>query len=195
MKRKFTIVLNFTHELVTRCWAIMLLATYWFHQVSRGKVELQFALGGLKREFFYVGLTSAVVTLFTGMGSALIYMGIEDIFSDYIEKQRRKSVLIIYVILLSLLIFRIFWWYKVSGGSQLIGGMKREFLFPGFICAAVLILIELGDTFLSTYMRDLYEDNPEKFLRRRRNRWIVMHIILLSVISLGTYWHYTLVFK
>lgn len=113
MKKAFTIFVGFIHDLATGCWAAAVLTIYWLNRLSLERTELQSLLGGLKKEFFYLGLACAVVVFITGAGRTFTYAYTGRVYGEDAEKLRRRMLLIKHIILFSVFFAGTYWQYTI----------------------------------------------------------------------------------
>lgn len=113
MKRASTIIIGFLHDSAVGCWAATVLAVYWLDRLSFERLELQPALGGLKKEFFYIGLVCVAVVLLAGVGRTFTYAYIGSVYGKDAEKLRRKMLIVKHIILFSVFGAGIYWQYTM----------------------------------------------------------------------------------
>jgi len=91
MKKVLVVVNVFVHDFASALWLATILAVYWIERAasSPGVEEILF---GLKKEFFFFGIGSLVVTLLTGAVRTLTYA--EGIYGVDAEKMRKRILIV-----------------------------------------------------------------------------------------------------
>jgi hypothetical protein len=91
MKNILLVINAFIHDFVSALWLAALLVVYWINTYSAPSEAGLFILR-LKKNFFYIGIGSLIMILFTGLWRMLTYRTGE--LGEEIEK-KRKTILII----------------------------------------------------------------------------------------------------
>jgi hypothetical protein len=188
MKKVLRTFIGFGHNFATRCWVMTVVAIYWFNRLSLENTELQSALTGLKKELFYLGLACVAVILLAGTGRTFYPTDVKKIFDKEREKERLMQLLRMYIILFLVLFIGIYWRYSIAG-------LGKELFYLGLVCILVLLPLEIERSLRFRYIRNTYGKDPEKLERIWKKMMFVWHIVLLSALTAGTYFQYTMVFK
>jgi uncharacterized membrane protein YtjA (UPF0391 family) len=151
--------------------------------------ELQPMLSGLNKELFYLGLVCIVVILLAGAGRTFYPTDVKKIFDKKREKQRIGQLLRMYLILFLVLFIGIYWRYHS------IAGLGKELFYLGLVCVLVMLPFEIERSLRFRYIGNAYGNDPEKLEKVWKKMMFVWHIVLLSGLTAGTYFQYTLVSK
>jgi hypothetical protein len=182
MKKVLRTLIGHGHNFATRCWVMTVLAVYWFNRLSVENTEL------LKKELFYLGLVCAAVILLAGTGRTFYPTDVKKIFDKEREKERIKQLLRMYLILFLVLFIGIYWRYSIAG-------LEKELFYLGLVCILVLLPLEIERSLRFRYIRNTYGKDIEKLGRIWKKMMWMWHIVLISALTAGTYWQYTMVFK
>ncbi|MBI4823046.1 MAG: hypothetical protein HY805_02295 [Nitrospirae bacterium] len=188
MKKILRTFIGHGHNFATRCWAMTVLAIYWFYRLSLKNTELRSSLIGLNKELFYLGLVCTTVILLAGTGRTFYPTDVKKIFDKKREKQRLKQLLRMYLILFLVLFTGIYW---RSGIAEL----GKELFYLGLVCILVLLPFEIERSLRFRYIGNTYGNDPEKLQRIWKKMMFVWHIVLISALTAGTYWQYTMAFR
>jgi hypothetical protein len=176
------------HNFATRCWGMTVIGVYWFDRLSMENAELQSSLAELNKELFYLGVACIVVILLAGTGRTFYPTNVEKIFDSSREKQRIKQLSKMYVILFAVVFTGIYLRYGFAGSG-------KELLFLGIICLVVMLPLEAERSLRFRYIGNHYGKDLVKLERIWKKMMFVWHIVLMSALTAGTYWQYTMVFK
>jgi hypothetical protein len=188
MKKLFRTFIGHGHNFATRCWAFTVLAVYWFNRLSLENTELGSSLTGLNKELFYLGVVCIAVILFAGTGRTFYPTNVIKIFDKTREKQRIKQLSKMYVILLSVVFGGI---YLRLGAAEL----NKELLYLGLVYILIMLPLEAERSLRFRYIGNAYIKDPEKLEPIWKKMMFVWHIVLMTALTAGTYWQYTIVFK
>jgi hypothetical protein len=188
MKKLLRTLIGHGHNFATRCWAMTVLAVYWFNRLSLENTELQSSLTGLNRELFYLGLVCIAVILLAGTGRTFYPTNVIKIFDKTREKQRIKQLLKMYLILFLFLFIGMYLRYGIAG-------LERELLYLGLVYILVMLPLEAERSLRFRYIGNTYGNDPEKLEPVWKKMMFVWHIVLMTALTAGTYWQYIMVFK
>ena len=90
-------------------------------------------------------------------------------------------------------VLAVYWIHHITASpelSDILFGLKKQFLYLGLVCVLVVFATGTGRTF--TYVGNVYGADAEK---RRRKMLIIKHIILFAVFGLGIWWQYSMVYR
>lgn len=180
MKKVLRTLIGHGHNFATRCWVMTVLAIYWFNRLSQENTEL------LKKELFYLGLICAGIILLAGTGRTFYPTDVKRIFDRKREKERIRQLLRMYIILFLVLFIGIYMRYSIA---------VKELFYLGLLCILVLLPLEIERSLRFRYIGNAYGKDEEKLYRIWKRMMWVWHIVLISVLTAGTYWQYTMVFK
>jgi len=189
MKKVLRTLIGHGHNFATRCWVMTVIAVYWFNRLSLKNTELQSLLAGLKKELFYLGLVCVAVILLAGTGRTFYPTDVKKIFDKKREKQRINQLLRMYLILFLVFFIGIYWRYSN------IAELGKELFYLGLVCILVLLPLEMERSFRFRYIGNAYGNDLEKLERIWKKMMWVWHIVLISALTAGTYFQYTIVFK
>ena len=188
MEKILRTLIGHGHNFATRCWAMTVLAVYWFNRLSLENTELQSALSGLKEELFYLGLVCTGVILLAGTGRTFYPTDVKKIFDKKREKERVKQLLRMYLILFLVLFMGIYLRYSIAG-------LGKELFYLGLVCVLVMLPFEIERSLRFRYIGNTYGEDPEKLERIWKKMMLVWHIVLLSALAGGTYLQYAIIYK
>ena len=189
MKKLFRTFIGHGHNFATRCWALTVLAVYWFNRLSLENSELQSSLAGLNKELFYFGLVCIAVIIFAGSSRTFYPTNVIKIFDKSREKQRIKQLSKMYIVLL-IVVFGVI--YLRYGNAEL----NKELLYLGLVYMMVMLPLEAERSLRFRYIGNAYSNKaPEKLEVIWKKMMFVWHIVLMAALTAGTYWQYTMVFK
>lgn len=188
MKKILRKLIGHGHNFATRCWAMTVIGVYWFDRLSMENTALQSTLSELNRELFYLGVACIVIILLAGSGRTFYPTNVEKIFDRKREKQRIQQLSRMYVILFAVVFTGIYLRYGFAG-------LGRELFYLGLVCLVVMLPFEVERSLRFRYIGNHYGEEPEKLERIWKKMMFVWHIVLMSGLTAGTYWQYTLVFK
>lgn len=112
MKKAFSIFIGFLHDFAAGCWGASVLAVYWVHRIEN-REGLGTMFFGLKKQFFYLGLTCVATVLLAGVGRTFVYAYIGDVYGKDAEKLRRKMLAVKHIILFTVFGLGIYWQYTM----------------------------------------------------------------------------------
>jgi putative copper export protein len=110
MNKALTILIGFVHDFSAGCWAATVLAIYWLSTAAT-PAGLEAALGGLKRQFFFLGLGCVALVLATGAGRTFTY--VKNVYGPDAERTRRKMLVVKHVFLLAVFGLGTIWQYTM----------------------------------------------------------------------------------
>ncbi len=204
------------HSSVSKFWMATVFTVYWLDWLSRParigeNLELVSIIGGLKKEFFYLGLVCAVIFILAGMRSVLtIRIGMKKEGDNWMPpamsplKEKMEVLIVTFIFILLFFGGRICWqlravspslklWSVGDPGTQTIG----FFLFLIATWAIIVVFLPglLLEYALFTYLPNTYRGDAKKYRRFYMGIIRIMHIILLLILGAGTYWQYKMTFK
>lgn len=112
MNKALTIFIGFLHDFAAGIWLATVLAVYWLDRIA--DANLQLALTGLKKEFFYIGFVCVGIVFIAGMGRTFVYAQIGDVYGKDAERLRRKMLMIKHILLLVVFGIGIYWQYVMT---------------------------------------------------------------------------------
>ncbi len=189
MKKILRTLIGHGHNFATRCWLMTVVGVYWFNQQSLEHTELQSEFAGLNKELFYLGLGCIAIILLAGFGRTFYPNDVKKIFDKTREKERIKQLLKMYVILFAVFFPAIYRRYSA------VAGIGQELSYLGIVCLLVMLPMEAERSLRFRYIGNTYGKDPEKLERIWKKMMFVWHIVLMSALTAGTYWQYTIVFK
>lgn len=188
MKKLLRTVIGHGHNFATRCWVLTVVAVYWFSQLSIKRIELQSDLAAMNKELFYLGLVCIGVIFLAGTGRTFYPNDIKKIFDKKREKERIKQLSKMYLIVFGFIFMFVHIRYFFPG-------IVMELLYLGLFWVLVSAPFEIERSLRFRYIGNTYGKDPEKLERIWKKMMVVWHIVLLSALSAGTYFQYTLVFR
>ena len=189
MKKILRTLIGHGHNFATRCWAMTVLAVYWFNQLSMKHMELQSELAGLMKELFYLGLVCITIILLAGWGRTFYPNDVKKIFDSTREKERIKQLSKMYVILFAVLFSAMYIKYSA------VAGIGQELSYLGIVCLLVMLPMEAERSLRFRYIGNRYGKDLANLERIWKKMMLVWHIVLMSALTAGTYWQYTITFK
>ena len=112
MNKVLTICVGFIHDFAAGIWAATVLAVFWLDRVTNTEIER--VLGGLKKEFFYIGLVCIGIVFLAGAGRTFTYAYAGDVYGADAEKMRRKMLIIKHIILFIVFGTGTYWQYSMT---------------------------------------------------------------------------------
>jgi putative copper export protein len=91
MNKYLKIINSYTHDFASALWLATVLVVYWTNKYVLPAGTEEFFLR-FKKEFFFIGLGSLAVILFTGIGRTYAY---KEEHSEEEAGSRRKEILIV----------------------------------------------------------------------------------------------------
>lgn len=186
MKKILRTFIGHGHNFATRCWALTVLGVYWFSRPSLKNFVHQLSLAGLKEELFYLGLACTAVFLLAGVGRTFYPTDVKKIFDSKREKQRIKQLLKMYLILFLVVFGAIYLRYHIA---------VKELFYLGLVFILIMLPVEAERSIRFRIIGKAYGKDPDKLYSAWKKMMVVWHIVLMSALTTGTYWQYTMVFK
>ena len=188
MKKILRTLIGHGHNLATRCWAMTVLAVYWLNRRSLGNTEMQSSLDELNKVLFYLGLFCIAVIILAGSGRTFYPTDVKKIFDQKREKDRIRQLIKMYLSLFLFFFIVIHWRFFFFG-------VVKEIFYLDLFSIAVMLPLEIERSLRFRYIGNTYGKDPEKLERIWKIMMFVWHIVLMSALTAGTYWQYTIVFK